>query len=395
MLRTRPSISECPQRVEDQSSDGTLESRQEASAAAESPLKVLSSEESSEDEEDVGDGVEPGGESPRLLPSSVLDRAGAIAHHFSNSLRRSSLTQEDVYPLSCASPRPHGPASRPEPQETTETVPSPGGDSFWAMSGDPGRRRDSTLSKQDQLLISKIKRYYENAGGQSATFCLQRRESLSSIPAGLVRSSVSRINSIPKVDTTETTSWDAAPGPSAAPDTEDPAFPESSECLDTLRLEESGEGPRSGCRSSQEDPCEEEEFIPSSQMIRIWQTMEQKITLAQQQNQIPKLQEAPQSFMVSDPMKVQNQDNPLDSQEQTKSKVLHLARQYSQRIKTTGPLVRQRSQGLLKSREPLACVMEELEKTESSGRRRSASRLAKVRPPDKPSLCPQINQGRT
>lgn len=348
--------------------------------------------------------MEPGGQSPRLLPSSVLDRADAIANHFTNSVRRSSVTQEDVRLLGCGSPRPHAPASSlttepgpPHPPETTDqlTVLSPGGGSFWDVSGHAGRRRDSTLSKQDQLLISKIKRYYENAGSQSPTFCLQRRESLTSIPSGLVRSSISRINSIPKVDSTETTSWVAPPSPSAALATEDQALPDSSESLDGLRLD----------LSSQDNPPEEEEFVPSSHMIRIWQTMEQ-ITLAQQKNTISKLQEAPQSFRasrfeVSDPMKVQDKDSPPESPElqrakvfeeelfvlrapghqasqtkpeaggeKTKSKVLHLARQYSQKIKTAKPVVRQRSQDLLMGRKPLACVMEELEKTESPGRRR-------------------------
>lgn len=400
MLRTRPNVDESPPRFEDQTCDGAPESREK-----ESPPKVLSSEESSEDEEAVGDGVVPGGQSPRLLPSSLLDRASAIAHHFSNSLRRSSLPQEDVRLLGCASPRPHA----PETPETEMTVPSPGEEGFWDVNVGPGRRRrDSTLSKQDQLLISKIRRYYEKAGSQSPTFCLQRRESLSSIPAGLVRSSVSRINS------TETTSWVAPPAPS-----EDQALPGSSECLDTLRLElrstdDSGETQRSRPDDSEDRPSEEEEFIPSSKMIRIWQTMEQKIT-AQEENKISKLQEAPQSFRVSrfkvsHSKKVQNKDGPADSQdlqrakvfeeelfvlrapghqeptqtkpeaggEQTKSKVLHLARQYSQKIKTAKPVVRQQSQGLLMCPEPLACVMEEVEKTESSGRRRSASLSAKV-----------------
>lgn len=366
----------------------------------------------------MGDGEEPAGQSPRLLPSSVLDRAGTIAHHFTNSIRRSSLAQEDVRLLGCASPRPHGPTSSlrrepvpPPPPETTETdltVLSAGEDSFWDVTGDPGWRRDSTLSKQDQLLLSKIKRYYENAGSQSPTFCLQRRESLTFIPAGLVRSSISRINSIPKEDSTETTSWVTPPGPSAALATEDQALPDSSESL--------GESQRSSQQSSQDHPPEEEEFIPSSQMIRIWQTMEQKITLAQQENKISKLEEAPQSFRASrfkvcDSMKVQNKDSPPESHglqraegseeelfvlkapglqgsqtkpeaggEQTKSKVLHLARQYSQKIKTAKPVVRQRSQGLLMCQKPLACVMEELEKVESSGRRRLASLLAKVQP---------------
>lgn len=370
------------------------------SPAAKSPPKDLSSEESSEDEEDeeaVGDGVEPGGRSPRLLPSSVLDRASAIAHHFTNSVRRSSMTQEDVRLSGCPSPRPRAPTSSlraepvpPQPPETTETdltVLSPGEDSFW--DGEVGRRRDSTLSRQDQLLISKIRRYYEDAGSRSPTCCLQRRESLTSIPPGLVRSSVSRINS------SDTTSWLAA----APPATGDQALSES---LDTFSLQlrstdGPGQGQRSRHQSSWDEPSEEEEFLPSSQMIRIWQEMEQKVTLAQQESRRSKLAEAPQSFMASglqvpEAMKVQDRDSPPDSQElqerpqtepeaggeQTRSKVLHLARQYSQRIRSARPVVRQQSQGLLRGQGPLACVVEELERTETSGWTRSASLLAQV-----------------
>lgn len=268
------------------------------------------------------------------------------------------------------------------------TVLSPGEDGFWGVNGDAGQRQDSTLSKQDQLLLSKIKRYYENAGGQSPSRCLQRRESLTSIPAGLVKSSINRINSF----------WVAPAGPSAASASEDPAVLDSSR----LELRSTGDKQRSGSQRSQDHPPGEDEFLPSSQMIRIWQTMGQKMA-------------SPESFRasrfkVSDSMQVQNEDSPPDSQdlqranvleeelfvhrapgqqdsetkpeagaEQT-SKVLHLARQYSQKIKTGKPVVRQRSQGLLLSHKPLTCVMEELEKTESSGEANSVSLLAEVQP---------------
>lgn len=349
----------------------------------------------------MGDGLEPGGQSPRLLPSSVLDRASTIAQHFSTDVRRSSVSQEDIRLLGCASPRPHGPTSslrvKPvptRPPETIEmdlTVLSPGEDGFWGVNGDAGQRQDSTLSKQDQLLLSKIKRYYEDAGGQSPSRCLQRRESLTSIPAGLVKSSINRINS----------SWVDPPGPSAASASEDPSLLDSSR-LELRSTEDSGDKQRSGGQSSQDHPPGEDEFLPSSQMIRIWQTMGQKMA-------------SPESFRascfkVSNSMQVQNQDSPPDSQdlqrakvlqeepfvhrapgqqdsetkpeagaEQT-SKVLHLARQYSQKIKTGKPVVRQRSQGLLLSHKPLTCVLEELEKTESSGGANSVSLLAEVQP---------------
>lgn len=346
----------------------------------------------------MGDGLEPGGQSPRLLPSSVLDRASTIAQHFSTNVRRSSVSQEDTRPLGCASPRPHGPTSSlrvqpvpAQPPETTEmdlTVLSPGEDGFWGVNGGAGQQQDSTLSKQDQLLLSKIKRYYENAGGQSLGRCLQRRESLTSIPAGLVKSSINRINSF----------WVAPPGPSAASASEDPAVLDSSR-LELRSTEDSGDKQRSGGQISQDHPPGEDEFLPSSQMIRIWQTMGQKTASTESFRA--------SRFKVSDSMQVQNQDSSLDSQdlqrakvleeepfvhrapgqqdsetkpeagaEQT-SKVLHLARQYSQKIKTGKPVVRQRSQGLLLSHKPLTCVLEELE---TSGEANSVSLLAEVQP---------------
>lgn len=288
-------------------------------------------------------------------------------------------------------------------------------DGVFDGNQEPRRRRDSTLSTQDQLLLSKIKSYYENAGSQSPTFCLQRRESLTYIPAGLVRSSITRINSIPKSDSMELTCSVTNSGPSSSLATESQDLLDSSQSLDTLSFELKGiEDSRKSQRSqhSQDGPSEEEEFIPSSQMIRIWQNMEQELTLPQKEKKISTLQEAPQNFRashnVSDSIKVQTKDSHPESQdlqtekvfnketlvlrppvqqvsqakpetggghpceddmEQANSKVLHLARQYSQKIKTAKPVVRQRSQGLLLCRNRLACVVEELEKTEISGRR--------------------------
>lgn len=426
LLRIQSIVSKSPQRLEDQTCDRDPESAGTPSSAPESDPTVPSSEESSGEEEGGNGGAEAGGEAPGILPSSVLDRAGAIAHHFTNSIRRASLTQEDARSFGCASPRLPGqtrtlrtelaqgvigmPTEPLETMVTHLTSPSPGEDNFFDVNRDVRRRRDSTLSKQDQLLLSKIKSYYENAGNQSPTFCLQRRESLSYIPAGLVRSSITRINSIPKVDSMETTSSVTTSGPSSSPATEGQGLLDSPKSLDTLRFElrsDSRESP-----NSQDSLPQEEDFIPSSQMIRIWQTMEQRITLAQKTNNTSTFQEAPPNFRekhfnVSNSIKVQNKDSHQESQdlqqetvfnretlvlnapvhpvsqtkpevggeqpceddmEQTKSKVLHLARQYSQKIRTGKPVVRRRSQGLLHTNS-LACVVEELEKVENPGMR--------------------------
>lgn len=433
MHRTHHIISESPRRFEDQTSDRDPESA--LSSVPESNPTVLSSEESSEDEEGRNDGVEAGGKTPSILPSSVLDRAGAIAQHFTNSVRRSSLAQDDVCLLGCASPRLPDrtstlrtelaedvsgvPTVPPETIVTDLTSPSSRDDAVFDVNRDFRRRRDSTLSKQDQLLLSKIKSYYENAGNQSPTFCLQRRESLTYIPSGLVRSSITRINSIPNVDNMETPCSVTNSGPSSSLGTESQDLLDSSKSLDTLSFElkstdDSRKSQRSTFQHSQDSRSEEEVFIPSSQMIRIWKTMEQEMTLSEKDKKISTLQKVPQNFRashkVSDHIKVQTKDSHQESQElpiekvfnketlflrppvhqvsqtkpevggectseddmeQTNSKVLHLARQYSQKIKTAKPVVRQRSQGLLLCKNRLACVVEELEKTEISGIRLS------------------------
>lgn len=78
------------------------------SATPDSDSKTLSSSsssESSEDEDDREEGAEPQGQVSSILPSSVLDKAGAIAQHFTSSIKRGSVSQDDGRSLGCASPR--------------------------------------------------------------------------------------------------------------------------------------------------------------------------------------------------------------------------------------------------------------------------------------------------
>ncbi|XP_008295316.1 pleckstrin homology domain-containing family G member 3 isoform X2 [Stegastes partitus] len=439
------------------------------SATPDSDSKTLSSGESSE-EEDEKEAAEKVLKSPSILPSSVLDKASAIAQHFTNSIKRGSLAQDDTRSLGCASPRLPSrtgsslslcaePADRPlrlnsissdsvETFSVTDlTMLSPRDDSLFDADRGIRRRRDSTLSKQDQLLIGKIKTYYENAGNQDATFSLQRRESLTYIPTGLVRSSVSRLNSIPRDETVQTnpsTSLDpfSVDSHSALPaDASDRMV--SSESLDSLKSdgrstdpEDSGESRRSRSQSMQDNPFEDEDFRPSSEMIKIWQAMEREITKSQsddggrdrsrealrisratggsnltkccdqestasdlstitEESTSPsplksKVSGVNRTGSLKDALKVFGEEavvlrapvprviqlraesererpsedsNQLDDMDTGKSKVLHLARQYSQRIKTSKPVVRQRSQGLLIAKKSLACVVEEKEST--------------------------------
>ncbi|XP_030629732.1 pleckstrin homology domain-containing family G member 3 isoform X2 [Chanos chanos] len=57
-------------------------------------------------------------------------------------------------------------------------------------------KKGDTLSKKDRLLIHKIRRYYEHAEKQDASFRIRRRESLSYIPVGLVRNLSRQLNGI-------------------------------------------------------------------------------------------------------------------------------------------------------------------------------------------------------
>ncbi|XP_040920663.1 LOW QUALITY PROTEIN: pleckstrin homology domain-containing family G member 3-like [Toxotes jaculatrix] len=462
-----PMVSVSPQRSEELRPERDPEP---SSATPDSDSKTLSSGESSEDEEDDKEDVEKESEATSILPSSVLDKASAIAQHFTNSIKRGSLAQDDTRSLGCASPRLPSrtgsslslsaePADRPlrlnsvssDAAETFGvmdlTLLSPRDDSLFDTDRGIRRRRDSILSKHDQLLIGKIKSYYENAGSQDATFSLQRRESLTYIPTGLVRSSVSRFNSIPKdkmiqANPTTSSSLDVSVESHSALPTDNRDHIVSSDSLDSLKsdqrsTEDSGESLRFRSQSLQDNPSEDEEFKPSSEMIKIWQAMEQEITRSQseQSKEAPKNPRAT-SVRLSNLTKTPNKSSDQESQasdlstiteestspsplkpkasgmnrtgslkdtlkvfgeeavilrasvprvaqlkaeaegerpsedsnqvdDKTKSKVLHLARQYSQRIKTTKPVVQQRSHGVLISRKSLPSLVEE---KESSGK---------------------------
>ncbi|XP_061563504.1 pleckstrin homology domain-containing family G member 3-like [Cololabis saira] len=435
-----------------------------SSTMPDSDSKTLSSGESSEDEEER-EASGKGAVSPSILPSSVLDKASAIAQHFSNSIKRGSVPQDDTRSLGCPSPRlPSRTGSslslsaeacdRPlrlnsntsDGPETELIVMSPWDDGVFDVDRSLRQRRDSTLSKQDQLLIGKIKTYYENAGSQDATFSLQRRESLTYIPTGLVRSSVSRINSVPEKEPVTNPPASTFPDPSSAdPDLTSETWSHmvSSRSLDSLKSDQfstdSGEHRRSRSESLNDYLSEDEEFRPSSEMIKIWQAMEQQVTRSQREDRGHRPREALKNcraaICLSDTTKSRDPEprasehlstitedstipslrktklsglnrtgslknalrlfgeeavvlrgmvprvaqlraeaegdrssqdsDQLDDGDKTKSKVLHLARQYSQRIKTPKPLVRQRSQAILGGSKGLACVMEE---KESSGK---------------------------
>ncbi|XP_030626757.1 pleckstrin homology domain-containing family G member 3 [Chanos chanos] len=474
--------------------------KEEPEAASPGSQVEESTGESSEDEyeaEDASQGQEPNS----ILPSSVLDKASAIAEHFVSHTRRSSLATDEGRSLGCPSPRlPSRTGSSlslggdalerahrlgstsSEPQCVPLTQEALAGADFTFLSprddnpfeSDHGiyfepdrsihRRRDSTLSKQDQLLIDKIKSYYENAEHQDANFSLKRRESLTYIPAGLVRNSVSRFNSIPKNDAFTTDKTTSLTVTSASAETKTPSGPlsikeqgYSSTSFDSLEsskdkvsepsnsLAYESEAPQTTKIKSQS--FQDEEFRPSSEMIKVWQDMEKEVSRSQGELRALRPRECPYSrgaspglsrkiqhftksmdaessdYLISheqsdlstiteessspSPVKekggflqsaasvdetltpphsenecgqlrpqipkvvqlraetdevdgIENTQS-LEDEERAKNKVLHLARKYSQYIKCTKPVVRQRSregEGILAKRN-LPCVLEE------------------------------------
>ncbi|XP_035850632.1 pleckstrin homology domain-containing family G member 3 isoform X4 [Sander lucioperca] len=172
---------------------------------------VLTNGELSEEEEEALS------DNKSILPSSVLDQASVIAERFISSLsRRSSLVSEDLGSLACPSPSVDNdvfksPSACMDFEEQTQMLASSSleppvtSEAYLSTPAhDPalnalieGELR-STLSKQDRLLIRKIRRYYEHAEHQDANFSIKRRESLSYIPAGLVRHLSRQLNSVPQ-----------------------------------------------------------------------------------------------------------------------------------------------------------------------------------------------------
>ncbi|XP_074698191.1 pleckstrin homology domain-containing family G member 3 isoform X2 [Strix aluco] len=208
-------------------------------------LQGLSSEEEEEEQEEEE-------AASSILPPSVLDQASVIAERFGGGgsfSRRSSLALE-------------GPAGRPASRSGSALsldggpqleAGEPGGSCSTIPSPEPltGARRESVLSSRDRLLLDKIKSYYGHAEHRDAGFSVRRRESLSFIPKGLVRSSVSRLNGLPRPPASPEPPAQLVPaGPEASP--EEPCRenglqpPEPLLILEEDDLGARGEGPPAG-----------------------------------------------------------------------------------------------------------------------------------------------------
>ncbi|KAM6200922.1 pleckstrin homology domain-containing family G member 3 isoform 2-T2 [Rhynchocyon petersi] len=254
-------------------------------------LKALSSE---EEEEDIGAAQEP----ESLLPPSVLDQASVIAERFVSSFsRRSSLALEDGKSSGFGTPRLASRSSSVLSLEGSEKGLARHGsitDSFSSLTpvdvdasvGGPAEsspsvngtepqspgcpvepdqapcmKKEPLLSTRDRLLLDKIKSYYENAEHHDAGFSIRRRESLSYIPKGLVRNSVSRFNSLPRPD--------PKPMVPLAPKRQAGSQPASWALFDLPEPSQAVTGDPA--------PIIDSEFRPALEIVKLWEDMESAV----------------------------------------------------------------------------------------------------------------------
>jgi len=201
---------------------------------------------------------------------TTLDNASSLC---------SELREEVLTTLDNASSVPMQPSSSEEEEASQPVCPAAHKDTvkedtLGDVLGDVERR--STLSKQDRLLIHKIKRYYEYAEHQDASFSIKRRESLSYIPAGLVRHLSKQLNSAPQGTPAPVHRKGSSPG-----------RPTSWSVFDLPGLErnhraESVAGPQRRTSSEAstrpssagDASAADEDFRPSSDMLKVWNDME-------------------------------------------------------------------------------------------------------------------------
>ncbi|XP_048048112.1 pleckstrin homology domain-containing family G member 3 isoform X4 [Megalobrama amblycephala] len=226
----------------------------------------------------------PGG----FLSSSMLDKARDIPERCTSSLSRSnSLGVKGSFDfdslggrrnrLLSGSAEPH---EKDKSQEFSQSTPEPLTETVPDSPFIPQMKQD-TLSKKDRLLIHKIKHYYEHAEHQDASFAVKRRESLSHIPAGLVRNLSQQLNDLADEDlalhrrgssVTRPTLWSVfnLPGLDDGKKAKD-----SSDFVVSANGKESMLGPQNG----------NEQFQPGSDMVKVWQDMELEIIGSSEEHQ--------------------------------------------------------------------------------------------------------------
>lgn len=328
------------------------------------------------------------------LCSYMLDKPRNISEQHSNSLsRKSSLGVEELLDLHCPSSQSESrrifehPENNPKSQEFSQLTQEPSIPDNPSKTDQSHPKKQDTLSKKDRLLIHKIKHYYEHAEHLDANFAIKRRESLSYIPPGLVRNLSQQLNGFVDEDlplqrrgSSRPTLWSVFNLPGS--DSDKKAKDNSDFVV-----------PTSGKESERT-----EQFQPASNMVRVWQDMEVEIIgpseerrgLDDSQISIPVqekkeetrdsglgepliiLEESDESSTSSPIPKIPQENEEYKSQERhrvnhpplprmislraaseddlifqdmekMKNKVFQLARQYSQRIKNSRPMVKQRA----------------------------------------------------
>ncbi|XP_047657720.1 pleckstrin homology domain-containing family G member 3 isoform X4 [Tachysurus fulvidraco] len=208
-------------------------------------------------------------ENHSILPPSVLDKAGVIAEHFIANTRRSSAAPDEL-----RSPhRIQQEVTSSKNEAVNSALLSPREEMVSGSDRHVCRRRDSTLSKQEQLLIDKVRHYYDNAEENDAGFSLKRRESLTYIPSGLVRTSVSHFNKIPHTEQIKPPNTETSLLTSSSASSDIITKPDKHR--DLLSTEVDG---------SMSLKSEEEFFRSSAEMIKVWQKMEKEITSSPREN---------------------------------------------------------------------------------------------------------------
>ncbi|XP_072313532.1 pleckstrin homology domain-containing family G member 3 [Eucyclogobius newberryi] len=364
------------------------------------------SQETAEEEEEMGsdsssfhveetDVLTNGGiseEEPEMMAHSkrMLNQASVTAERYINSIsRQSSLISEDLGSVACSS-------SLTDNEPLTSSVCLELEKDMQVLTSSPEpllsshqaqlnylitEERRSTLSKQDRLLIHKIRTYYEHAEDQDINFSIKRRESLSYIPAGLVRHLSKQINSAPLEQATaphrkelsqnRPTSWSVfdLPGLDKSQSTEtmltndNEVFKPSSEMLkiwDEMDLkEESCEALNSTGQSedlllptphddSLESPEEEFSELHNTEhsptvtpCVSSTAVLEQAELDSEHDKGHFSPEHLPKSISFQTSME---EDEILQDMGKVKNKVFQLARQYSQRIKNNKPMKWQKSQ---------------------------------------------------
>lgn len=334
-------------------------------------------------------------EEPEMMAHSqhLLDQASVVSERYIHSIsRQSSLISEDLGSVACSSPltdhEPHTSSSTclntEKDMRVFSSSPEPLLSSHEAELNDfiPEERR-STLSKQDRLLIHKIRRYYEHAEDQDVNFSIKRRESLSYIPAGLVRQLSRQINSAPLEEATPIHRKELSRN-----------RPTSWSVFDLPGLDRSDNSETFQMTEPMPFNADNEVFKPSSEMLKLWEeidlkeesgeaqhTMDQPDCLLSQVPQTHSLESSEQNntehLTLEDNSTVNfsppavasvetkqdkghfspeylprtisfrtsmDEDQILQDMGKMKNKVFQLARQYSQRIKNNRPVKWQKGQ---------------------------------------------------